>query len=132
VAAVGEEVVEGVSIAKDQSNPAVADTWNQVFTGHVNKLNQLRDKHKLTSAKIYADYSSLDITNVTAGARGTLTNRGLKTNETLLGGQSIASEVGTKEQRVAVILDIKKHDWIFTTQPGALRRVIMNLFGTFP
>lgn len=36
-----------------------------------------------------------------------------------------------KEQRVAVILDIKKHDWIFTTQPGALRRVIMNLFGTF-
>lgn len=56
-----------------------------------------------------------------------MSNRGLSTNNTLLGGQS---RIDTKEQRVAVIMDIKKCDWTFTTQPGALRRVIMNLFGT--
>ena len=87
--------------------------------------------HRLTFAKIYAGYSSLDITNVTAGARGKLSDRGLSTNRTLLGGQSAAAELSNKSKRVAVVMDIKKYDWVFMTQPGALRRVIMNLFGTF-
>ena len=30
---------------------------------------------------------------------------------------------------VEVILDISRGDFVFTTQPGALRRIIMNLFG---
>ncbi|KAI9838064.1 MAG: hypothetical protein M1819_006219 [Sarea resinae] len=30
---------------------------------------------------------------------------------------------------VTVIIDIAKHDWTFVTQPGALRRIFMNLFG---
>ncbi|KAI9880255.1 MAG: hypothetical protein M1830_004600 [Pleopsidium flavum] len=80
------------------------------------------------AGQVYADYSSLDITNVTPEARGRLSSRGLNPNRTLLGGQS-ASELDTKEHRVAVIMDIQRHDWIFTTQPGAFRRVIMNIFG---
>ncbi|KAI2669702.1 hypothetical protein LCP963914a_9890 [Penicillium roqueforti] len=30
---------------------------------------------------------------------------------------------------VQVIIDIKKSDWVYMTQPGSLRRVVMNVFG---
>jgi len=33
------------------------------------------------------------------------------------------------EQPVEVILYIESGDWVFMTQPGAVRRVIMNIFG---
>ena len=33
------------------------------------------------------------------------------------------------KQPVEIVLDFEKHDWHFLTQPGALRRIIMNIFG---
>ena len=36
---------------------------------------------------------------------------------------------GLGRKNVEIILDIEDGNWNFTTQPGALRRVIMNLFG---
>ncbi|BDD63420.1 hypothetical protein MAP00_008311 [Monascus purpureus] len=30
---------------------------------------------------------------------------------------------------VEVVIDIAYHDWIYKTQPGALRRIVMNIFG---
>ena len=38
-----------------------------------------------------------------------------------------SGKIVTKD--VEVILDISRGDFVFTTQPGALRRIIMNLFG---
>ena len=35
----------------------------------------------------------------------------------------------TTKQHVEVILDFEKQNWQFHTQPGALRRIIMNIFG---
>jgi signal transduction histidine kinase len=38
-------------------------------------------------------------------------------------------QVGDQQLNVEVVIDIKPGDWRFRTQPGALRRIIMNIFG---
>ncbi|RAL17396.1 hybrid sensor histidine kinase/response regulator [Aspergillus homomorphus CBS 101889] len=44
--------------------------------------------------------------------------------------QSLASTSCAMDQHaVEVLLDIARHNWIFQTHPGALRRIIMNLVG---
>ena len=41
----------------------------------------------------------------------------------------MSQAVKTSDKAVEIILDFEKHDWHFLTQPGALRRIIMNIFG---
>ncbi|KAA6412070.1 MAG: hypothetical protein FRX48_04220 [Lasallia pustulata] len=78
------------------------------------------------AGQIYQDISSTDISDITAGVRGKTSERGLASgNRSLLGGSG-AKMAG---KPIDVILDIHKADYNFTTQPGALRRVIMNVFG---
>ena len=75
--------------------------------------------------QVYQDISSLDISDITAGNRGRTSEKGLAgPNRALLGGSS--RQTGGKA--INIILDVTEGDYIFTTQPGALRRVIMNLF----
>ena len=75
--------------------------------------------------QVYQDISSLDISDITAGNRGRTSEKGLAgPNRALLGGSS--RQRGGKP--VNVVLDITEGDYTFITQPGALRRVIMNLF----
>ncbi|MCJ1400913.1 hypothetical protein MMC11_004124 [Xylographa trunciseda] len=76
------------------------------------------------AGQAYQDISSTDISDITPGNRGKTFERGLATaNRSLLGG------AGAQYARKAldVVLDIEPGDYTFTTQPGALRRVVMNL-----
>ncbi|KAI4201143.1 MAG: hypothetical protein LQ350_003458 [Teloschistes chrysophthalmus] len=78
------------------------------------------------AGQIYKDYGSADITDVSAGQRGKTSDRGLSiASKSLLGG----SFEGHNFKSIEVILDIAQDDYCFTTQPGALRRVVMNIFG---
>ncbi len=43
--------------------------------------------------------------------------------------QHVSQPAKAVKQPVEVVLDFEKHDWLFLTQPGALRRIIMNIFG---
>ena len=90
VAAITEEVVEGIAVGQIYSHGA-------------------------------------DITDTTPQNRGRGTSKGL------LGGsrtkEGCVKRPDTLEERVEVIIEIDREDWLFMTQPGALRRVVMNLVG---
>lgn len=45
------------------------------------------------------------------------------------GHRSLSQAAKGLEKPVDVVLDFEKQDWRFLTQPGALRRIIMNIFG---
>ena len=59
---------------------------------------------------------TLDITDVSRAARGRA-------------GNSTTVRNGNLKHDVEILIDIQKADWIFLTQPGAIRRVVMNLIG---
>ena len=67
-----------------------------------------------------------DMTDISAISRGRTSERGLP-----MAGRSHLTESASLnlKRSVDIILDIEYGDYIFTTQPGALRRVIMNIFG---
>ena len=75
--------------------------------------------------QVYQDISSMDISDITAGNRGRTSQKGLAGSDRALLGGSAGKASG---KILEVILDITEGDYTFTTQPGALRRVIMNLF----
>lgn len=78
------------------------------------------------AGQTYQDISSTDISDISTGTRGRTSDRGLPSaNRALLGG----SGAQVTRKPVEVILDIDKGDFTFTTQPGAVRRIIMNVFG---
>lgn len=79
------------------------------------------------AGQIYQNISSSDMTNPTPGFR----NRRQESRSSS-GFASIMSgpyPEGIALNGIEVILDIAPEDFTFTTQPGALRRIIMNLFG---
>lgn len=45
------------------------------------------------------------------------------------GPRSASQAAKASEKPVEIVLDFEKQDWRFLTQPGALRRIIMNIFG---
>ena len=74
------------------------------------------------AGQVYQDISSSDISDITPGNRGKTIERGLATsNRSLLGGAGAQFARKTLD----VVLDIESGDYTFTTQPGALRRVVM-------
>ncbi|KAL8719851.1 MAG: hypothetical protein Q9225_003204 [Loekoesia sp. 1 TL-2023] len=78
------------------------------------------------AGQVYRDFGSADIMDISAGQRGKTSDRGLSMpHQSQLGGS-----VGKKSFKdIEVVLDIEQGDYCFTTQPGALRRVVMNIFG---
>ena len=74
------------------------------------------------AGQVYQDIKSADMGDFAPGARGVTLERDLaKANQSLL------DETGAQFAKNAVdlVLDIEPDDYIFTTQPGALRRVVM-------
>lgn len=69
------------------------------------------------AGQMFRDLGSADITDVLAGQRGRTSDREL----------SLSHQKSSKD--IEVVLKIHEGDYLFTTQPGALRRVIMNVFG---
>ena len=45
------------------------------------------------------------------------------------GPELVSQAVKDLKERVEIVLDFETQDWHFLTQPGALRRIIMNIFG---
>ena len=78
------------------------------------------------AGQIFQDISSSDITDISTGARKRTSNRGI-----LAAKRALSERSGARLARapVEIILDIGFGDYTFTTQPGALRRLIMNIFG---
>ncbi len=75
--------------------------------------------------KIYTD--ATEITDVTPSNRGRGTGKGLaRDSKHTIGGRD---EGPDEHSAIEVIIDIDRDDWVFMTQPGALRRVFSNVFG---
>ncbi|KAL8826758.1 MAG: hypothetical protein Q9170_007282 [Blastenia crenularia] len=78
------------------------------------------------AGQVYRDFGSADITDVSAGQRGRTADRGLSmSHQSQLGG--LVEQKSFKN--IEVILNIEQGEYCFATQPGALRRIIMNVFG---
>ena len=69
--------------------------------------------------------SSTDISYMSSETKSKISERGTASERRGLGERGKNASV----KDVEVILDIARGDYVFTTQPGALRRIIMNLFG---
>ena len=78
------------------------------------------------AASEFDAYATTDMASVTASARGRNAQRGLSSGSTSI---FTGGELSKAAKRVEVILDIEPADYTFTTQQGALRRLIMNLLG---
>ena len=76
------------------------------------------------AGQVYQDISSAEFADFSSDAKGRNSNR--SGSRSLLAGAG-GEQHATKE--VEVVLDITRGDYTFTTQPGALRRVIMNVLG---
>ncbi|KAL9035069.1 MAG: hypothetical protein Q9180_005055, partial [Flavoplaca navasiana] len=77
------------------------------------------------AGQIYRDFGSVDVTDRSASHRGQTSDRLSVGNASMPGG----SAEQRNARRIEVILDIAQDDYCFVTQPGALRRVVMNIFG---
>lgn len=75
------------------------------------------------AGQVYQDISSTEATDFSTGAKAEALDRGNK-----IGNQSRV-KMACAANAVEVILDIAHENYVFTTQPGALKRVIMNIFG---
>ena len=64
---------------------------------------------------------SIDLTDTSKAARGRGPKSGAGTHESV--------QASSESDAVEVILDVEPGDWVFMTQPGAVRRIIMNIFG---
>ena len=73
------------------------------------------------AGQMYQDISSTEATDFSNAAKAAAVDRGIVIGSN---SQNIA-----KIKDVEVVLDIAHEDYVFITQPGALKRVIMNVFG---
>ena len=71
----------------------------------------------LVLGQAYTSSSAIDITDTSREARGR--GRGKVHGQ----GDDVSTD------RVEVIIDVEPRDWLFVTQPGAVRRIIMNITG---
>ena len=73
------------------------------------------------AGQVYQDISSIDNVNFSQGTGMEALGRGMQE-------YSAARKSGMKKE-VETIVDIAREDYIFIAQPGALKRVIMNIYG---
>ncbi|KAF5677766.1 nik-1 (Os-1p) [Fusarium heterosporum] len=112
-------IAAGVSTSQVRLDALVEEVMDSVFAGHVFKHNE-GDKVWQTSKR----HESLDITDDLYHPRHEHMAAGQEENQ-------LKSEVPLgHENQVAVFLDINPYvPYLFNVAAGALRRVIMNLFG---
>ncbi|KAF2843657.1 hypothetical protein M501DRAFT_994658 [Patellaria atrata CBS 101060] len=70
----------------------------------------------VATGQVFKDFSSLDATQYSS----------ISSSKP---GRTNLSQISSGRPNVEVILDMPRRDWMFVTQPGAFRRVVMNLFG---
>ena len=73
------------------------------------------------AGQVYQDISSTDATIFSIGTKTGAIDRSPQV-------RGVTRKIGMAKD-VEVILDIAPHDYVFIAQPGALKRVIMNIFG---
>lgn len=76
------------------------------------------------AGQVFSSTNSAELTDVNVGNRGRTSDKGTLTTSAAPGIADLASK-----KPVDIILDIAKGNYTFTTQPGAVRRVIMNVIG---
>ena len=78
------------------------------------------------AGQIYRDFGSGGFTSPAPSWKGTSLDQHLA-----LGDKPLSAGAGKlgNQKDVEVILDISNEDYCFTTQPGALRRLVMNILG---
>ncbi len=79
----------------------------------------------LSIGQIYSRAS--DLTDISAGNRGRGADKGSSISPGTHGGRDDGKQ--TTRDEIEVLLDITRENWVFMAQPGAIRRIIMNLFG---
>lgn len=77
------------------------------------------------AGQVYSSISSSELTDVTAANRGRASDKG--TVNVKNSSEAAGAQVAKKP--VDIVLDVSTGNYIFTTQPGAIRRVIMNVAG---
>ena len=77
------------------------------------------------AGQVFSSISSSELTDVTAANRGKTSEKGTKPAR--LTSEAAGDQIAKRP--VDLVLDVEKGDYNFTTQPGAIRRVIMNVVG---
>ena len=78
------------------------------------------------AGQTYQNINAPDITDMSAEVQGRKLNKALPATNRRLHD---VSSLQLSRAAVSIILDIDVGDYTFTTQPGALRRVVMNILG---
>jgi signal transduction histidine kinase len=81
----------------------------------------------LSVGQIYSQ--ATDLTDISAANRGRGGQKGVMVAPRTQGGREDGKQ--TAQDAIEVLLDIAKEDWVFMAQPGAIRRIIMNIFGKY-
>jgi len=85
-----------------------------------------------TAGSMYQDPARMEINDLGAKARGLTGNRGQARTVRDLADSLNLPAVDRTDGHVEVLLDIKsKTNWSYVTQPGAFRRIVMNLVRCF-
>jgi signal transduction histidine kinase len=79
----------------------------------------------LSVGQIYSQ--ATDLTDISGGNRGLGADKGMRIAPRTHGGREDVKQAD--RDPIEVLLDIAREDWVFMAQPGAIRRIIMNLFG---
>jgi len=81
-----------------------------------------------TAGSMYQDLSRIEINDLGAKSRGRTGDRGQTQTAKDLAESLNLPAAGRADGHVEVMLDIKaKPNWSYVTQPGAFRRIVMNL-----
>ncbi|KAL3449848.1 two-component sensor protein histidine protein kinase [Aspergillus insuetus] len=105
----------------------LSDVFEQILD--FSKINSFRRRSRTGSATTHRETRSLyilkevDIVTIVEDAIQSICSGAHHLNITQ------ASETLGSSTYVDISLDIDKHDWMFSLDPGALRRIVMNVFG---
>ncbi|TKA80887.1 hypothetical protein B0A49_00838 [Cryomyces minteri] len=83
----------------------------------------------VATGQMFKDLANVEIADLGPSARGRTAERGTVGDRTTLFANGTLVAKQQRRADVEVILDIEPRSWTFVTQPGAFRRVVMNLFG---
>ncbi|KAL3470939.1 hypothetical protein BJX99DRAFT_250784 [Aspergillus californicus] len=134
------EFLSGTNL--DEFQDFLLETINSCSRNLLDTMNQVLDFSKIVSLerksrqlKQENRQSPLEVRDTVSSGLDTdvPTNLGLLAEEVVEGvylGHAYMGHVNHPEsQSDVVVVDIMQNDWTYHTQPGALRRIIMNVFG---
>jgi len=112
--------------ANDDANTAPLNIYGNVDLAAITE----EVVESTTAGSLYKDLSHVELSDVDARARGRTSNKGHGILTKSLPNTQTQSSTLHAGGPVEVILDIKaRNSWTYITQPGAFRRIVMNLVG---